>query len=88
MHRSSSWQAGEWPYTLHHGYDECRQCVLPTVGLSILQALLLSASGSAFGLTLFVRNSFALVFMLLLLVNVALAAFGFFISSLLRRAAG
>lgn len=53
-----------------------------------MQALLLCTSGVAFGLTLFTRNSFLLVFLLVLMVNVALTAFGFFLSSLLRRAAG
>lgn len=62
--------------------------VLGAVALSSLQALLLCTSGVAFGLTLFTQNSFILVFLLLLMVNVALTAFGFFLSSLLHRAAG
>ena len=62
--------------------------VLGAVGLASLQAILICASGAAFRLTLFTRNSFALVFLLLLTVSLALTAFGFFLSSLLRRAAG
>ena len=85
-----------WVKQLQSSALACRFCThllktffaLPAVGLSSLQALLLCTSGVAFQLTLFTRNSFALVFLLLLMVNLALTAFGFFMSSLLRRAAG
>lgn len=52
--------------------------------LAFISSLLLVAAGIAFQFRLFLDNSFALVFGLIFLSNLALTAFGFAVTTLLR----
>ncbi|KAI3423876.1 hypothetical protein D9Q98_009710 [Chlorella vulgaris] len=54
--------------------------------LAALEACLLVGFGYAFGFRLFTRNAFGLSFLLLLLVSLAMTAFGFFVSAFLKKA--
>ncbi|KAL4855684.1 ABC transporter A family member 11 [Chlorella vulgaris] len=54
--------------------------------LAALEACLLVGFGYAFGFRLFTRNAFGLSFLLLLLVSLAMTAFGFFMSAFLKKA--
>ncbi|KAK9828716.1 hypothetical protein WJX72_001692 [[Myrmecia] bisecta] len=54
--------------------------------LALLHALLICATAAAFQFDLVLRNDFGLVFLLLFMTNLALTAFGFFLSTFLRRA--
>ncbi|KAK9831648.1 hypothetical protein WJX74_004219 [Apatococcus lobatus] len=60
----------------------------PSAGImAVLQALVISAAAAAFQLAFIKHNSFGLVILLLLLVNLAMMAFGFFVSTIVRKAA-
>jgi hypothetical protein len=54
--------------------------------LAALEACLLVGFGYAFGFKLFTRNAFGLSFLLILLVSLAMTAFGFFVAAFLRKA--
>ncbi|KAL4424942.1 hypothetical protein ABPG77_009671 [Micractinium sp. CCAP 211/92] len=54
--------------------------------LATVEACLLVGFGYAFGFKLFTRNAFGLSFLLLLLVSLAMTAFGFFVASFLHKA--
>ncbi|KAK9864302.1 hypothetical protein WJX84_009142 [Apatococcus fuscideae] len=55
--------------------------------VAIVQTFVIAAAAAAFQLAFIIHNSFGLVVLLLLMVNLAMMSFGFFISTIVRKAA-